>query len=293
MKGIMKDEMKWTGVFVSPWVVGFGVFLAFPVVASLFYSFCDYSVLSKPVWIGFGNYVDLMDDDVFWISLKNTFVFALFALPLGMITSLGLAALLHACALGKSTFRAIFFLPSLVPVVANAIVWIWMFNGEYGLLNYGLSMVGQQGPNWLQDPRWAMSALVFMGLWGVGQSIVIFLASFQEVPVEMYEAAELDGASLWQKFWRVTIPLISPVIFFQFITGIIGVLQVFAMPYIMTAGGPARATLFYSMYLYDNAFRYLKMGYACAMAWILFMIILVLTWTAVTVSKKYVHYQGQ
>jgi multiple sugar transport system permease protein len=289
----MNDELKWTGVFVSPWVIGFGVFLAFPVVASLFYSFCDYSVLSKPVWIGFGNYVDLMDDDVFWISLKNTFVFALFALPLGMLTSLGLAALLHTCAVGKSAFRAIFFLPSLVPVVANAIVWIWMFNGEYGLLNYGLSMVGQQGPNWLQDPRWAMSALVFMGLWGVGQSIVIFLASFQEVPVEMYEAAELDGASLWQKFWRVTIPLISPVIFFQFITGIIGVLQVFALPYIMTAGGPARATLFYSMYLYDNAFRYLKMGYACAMAWILFMIILVLTWTAVTVSKKFVHYQGQ
>ena len=293
MRALARGDMKWTAVFISPWVIGFGVFLAFPVVASLFYSMCDYSVLSKPVFIGAGNYIDLMDDDVFWISLKNTIVFAVFALPLGMLTSLGLAALLHACTIGRATFRAIFFLPSLVPVVANAIVWMWMFNGEYGLLNYGLSLVGQQGPNWLQDPRWAMTALVFMGIWGVGQSIVIFLASFQEVPVEMYEAAELDGATLLQKFWRVTIPLISPVIFFQFITGIIGVLQVFAMPYIITAGGPARATLFYSMYLYDNAFRYLKMGYACAMAWILFIIILLLTWMAVTVSRKYVHYQGQ
>jgi multiple sugar transport system permease protein len=279
--------------FVSPWVLGFVVFLAYPVIASFVYSFCDYSVLSKPAWIGLGNYRDLMDDEVFWISLKNTFVFAAFALPLGMIASLGLAALLHVCTIGRATFRAIFFLPSLVPVVANAIVWLWLFNGEYGLLNYGLGAFGVQGPNWLSSPAWAMPALIFMGIWGVGSSIVIFLAAFQEVPIEMYEAADLDGATMWQKFWRVTVPLISPVLFFQFITGIIGVLQVFAMPYIMTGGGPARATLFYSMYLFDNAFRYLRMGYACAMAWILFLLIMVLTLAAARISAKYVHYQGQ
>ncbi|MEK7764833.1 MAG: sugar ABC transporter permease [bacterium] len=288
-----RDERKWAAVFMAPWLLGFAVFLAFPLAASLFYSLCDYSVLARPVWIGLGNYVDLADDDVFWISLKNTAVFAVFALPLGLLMSLSLAGLLHASTVGRSFFRAVFFLPSLVPVVANAIVWMWMFNGEYGLINFGLKGLGVQGPNWLAEPAWAMPALVFMGFWGVGHSVVIFLASFQEVPVEMYEAAELDGASKLQQFWRVTVPLISPVLFFQFITGIIGVLQVFATPYIMTRGGPARATLFYSMYLFDNAFRYMRMGYACAMAWILFLIILVLTWAAARISARFVHYQGQ
>ena len=287
-----KNEKKWAVVFIAPWVIGFGVFLAYPVVASMFYSFCDYSVLGDPVWIGKDNYAELMEDDVFWISLWNTARFAVFALPLGLLFSLGLAALLHVCVIGKATFRAIFFLPSLVPVVANAIVWMWLFNGEYGLLNYGLQLLGVQGPNWLGEVKWAMPALIFMGFWGVGHSVVIFLAAFQEVPVEMYEAAELDGASSLQKFWKVTIPLISPVIFFQFITGIIGVLQVFALPYIMTAGGPVRSTLFYAMNLYDNAFRFLRMGYACAMAWILFLIIVVLTLAAHKISRKYVHYQG-
>jgi multiple sugar transport system permease protein len=292
LRHVSRNELKWAMVFVAPWVLGFAVFMAYPVVASLFYSFCEYSVLSKPVWIGLGNYADLIDDDVFRIALKNTFVFALFALPLGMLFSLALAALLHISAIGRTTFRSIFFLPSLVPIVANAIVWMWMFNGEFGLLNYGLRFVGVQGPNWLGDPTWAMPALIFMGFWGVGQSVVIFLAAFQEVPVEMYEAAELDGAGLWDKFRRVTLPLISPVLYFQLIMGIIGVLQVFAAPFIMTGGGPARSTLFYSLYLYDNAFRFLKMGYACAMAWILFIIILALTWLATRLSSKYVHYQG-
>ncbi len=287
-----KNERRWAPVFIAPWVIGFAVFLAYPVVASMFYSFCDYSVLGDPVWIGTDNYAELMEDDVFWISLWNTARFAIFALPLGLLFSLGLAALLHVCTVGRATFRAIFFLPSLVPIVANAIVWMWLFNGEYGLINFGLAQLGVQGHNWLGETTWAMPALIFMGFWGVGHSVVIFLAAFQEVPVEMYEAAELDGASTWQKFWKVTVPLISPVIFFQFITGIIGVLQVFALPYIMTAGGPVRSTTFYAMYLYDNAFRYLRMGYACAMAWILFILIVILTLAAHKISRKYIHYQG-
>lgn len=289
----MNTERRWALVFIAPWILGFALFTLYPVAASLFYSFCEYSVLAKPVWIGLGNYADLLDDEVFWISLRNTAVFGLFALPLGLLSSLLLAGLLHANHVGRPFFRAVFFLPSLVPVVANAIVWMWLFNGEYGLVNAGLRVAGVQGPNWLSEPAWAMPALVLMGLWGVGHSVVIFLAAFQEVPVEMYEAAELDGASKLQQFWKVTVPLISPVLFFQFVTGIIGVLQVFAMPYIMTRGGPARATLFYSMYLFDNAFRFLRMGYACAMAWILFLIILALTFAATRISAKYVHYQGQ
>lgn len=288
-----RSETRWAYTFLSPWIIGFVVFLAYPVVVSLYYSLCDYSVLAKPVWIGLGNYRDLLDDDVFWLTLKNTAKYGLVSLPVGIVMSLGLAALLHVNKIGRATFRAIFFLPSLVPVVANAMVWYWMFNGEYGLINNTLRLVGIQGPTWLNEPGTAMAALIIMSLWGVGTSIVIFLASFQEVPLEMYEAAELDGASMWDKFRSVTLPLISPVLYFQFITGLIGVLQVFATAYIMTHGGPARATLFYTMNLYDTAFRYLKMGYACAMAWILFLIILVLTWAATRLSSKFVHYQGQ
>ena len=293
MKFLRTDTGRWAVVFVAPWILGSVVFILYPVVASAIYSVCEYSVLMKPVYIGAGNYRDLLDDDVFRLSLWNTVKFGLASLPLGIIVSLGLAALLHINAVGRATFRAIFFLPSLVPVVANAMVWLWMFNGEYGLINYGLRLVGVQGPNWLSEVGWAMTAMVLMGFWGVGYSVVIFLAAFQEVPVELYEAAELDGASLWQRFWRVTIPMISPVIFFQFITGLIGVLQVFAGPYILTHGGPARSTMFYTQYLFDNAFRYLRMGYACAMAWILFVIILILTWVAMKASKRFVHYQGQ
>lgn len=294
MKALSRDELKWAFIFVSPWILGFAVFLGYPVVASLFYSFCDYSVLKSPTFIGLGNYRDLMDDDVFWVSLKNTLVFGAVALPLGLIMSVGLAALLHLNAVGRTFFRAVFFIPSLVPVVANAIVWMWLFNGDYGLINAGLRLVGVEGHSWLTETTYAMPALMLMSLWGVGQSIVIFLAAFQEVPVEMYEAAELDGASMWQKFLRVTLPLISPVIYFQLITGVIGVLQIFAAPYIMTGynGAPARSTLFYTEYLYNNAFRYLKMGYACAMAWILFLIILGLTWGSIKLSARYVHYQG-
>jgi multiple sugar transport system permease protein len=285
-------QVKWAALFLAPWVLGFAVFLAYPVAASLFYSFTEYSVLAKPVWIGLGNYADLADDEVFWISLWNTLRFAAMALPLGLLASLGLAAVLHVAAVGRSLFRAIFFLPSLVPLVANAIIWLWMFNGEYGLLNAGLRVLGVEGRNWLSEATWAMPAFVLMSLWGVGHSIVIFLAAFQEVPTEMYEAAELDGATAWQKFTRVTMPLISPVIFFQVITGVIGVLQVFVYPYIMTGGGPQRSTLFYALYLYQNAFQFLRMGYACAMAWILFLLILGLTFVAVKVSARYVHYQG-
>jgi len=286
-------EGRWALLFITPWIIGFAVFMAYPVVVSFFYSFCDYSVLSKPVWIGLGNYRDLLDDDVFWISLRNTAVFAVFSLPLGILFSLALAALLHLCVIGKATFRAIFFLPSLLPIVANAIIWLWIFNGEYGLFNYFLKGVFAIQPvNWLGAPNPAMAALIILGLWGVGYSIVIFLAAFQEVPTELYEAAELDGASHFGKFRHVTIPLISPVLYFQLVMGIIGVLQVFATPYIMTGGGPARSTLFYTMYLYDNAFRFLRMGYACALAWILFIIIVTLTWAATRLSSRYVHYQG-
>ncbi len=301
-------------IFVAPWLVGLGAFMLYPILASLYYSFCDYSVLEEACWIGPLNYTDLATDEVFWKSLGNTLYYAAFALPLGLIVSLGLALLLNTGVRGLAGFRTVFFLPSLVPMVALAILWMWIFNGEHGILNYllrpivrwlhhapGLSLLAptldaiglNEAPNWLSDPRWSKPALIFMSAWGVGHAMVIYLAGLQDVPAELYEAADLDGAGWWQKLRHVTLPMLSPVILFNLIMGIIGSLQFFAVPYVMSpVGAPARSTYFLTMYLYDNAFLYLKMGYACAMAWILFVVIFVLTMVALKLTEKRVYYGG-
>jgi len=280
--------------FISPWLLGLGVFTLYPVVASFYYSLCDYSVLQPARFIGAANYADLMSDEVFWQGLRNTAYYAAFALPLGLIVSLGLALLLNTGVRGMALYRTFFFLPALVPLVALAVLWLWIFNGEQGVLNYLLSLLGVRGPGWLADPRWTKPALVIAGTWGVGQAIVIYLARLQDVPVHLYEAADLDGAGWWAKIRHVTLPMISPVILFNLIMGIIGTLQYFTVPYVMTPQGqPARAAYFYIMYLYDNAFVYLKMGYASAMAWILFVIIVALTALALRLTARHVHYEGQ
>ncbi len=281
--------------FMSPWLIGLSLFVLYPIAASLIYSFCDYSVLSAPQWIGLANFRDIATDEVFWKSLRVTFTFALFALPLGLAVSLIVAILLDSNVRGVGVYRTMFFLPSLTPMVASAMIWLWIFNSKFGVLNYFLNKVSFgliQPIPWLSDSTYALSALVIMGLWGVGHTMVILLAALQDVPVSLYEAADMDGASWWDKIWNVTLPLISPVIYFITIMGVIGVLQVFVIPYIMTGGGPARSTLFYAMWLYDNAFQFLRMGYACAMAWILFLIILSLTAISVKLSKAHVYYVG-
>lgn len=285
----------WVGLaFISPWIVGFLVFTVYPVAMSVFFSFCDYDVLSEPVWIGGLNYRDLLADDVFRGALSNTLYYAALALPLGMALSLALALLLNRAVRGRAFFRVCFFLPSLVPVVAVAMLWLWIFNGSYGLLNYALSAFGIEGPNWLGDARWTKPALVLTTLWAVGQAVVVYVAALQDVPVDLYEAAELDGASAWQKIRHVTLPMISPVIYFNLIMGIIGSLQVFATPYIMFGGsGPNRSALFYATYIYENAFSYNQMGYACAMAWVLFLVILGLTWLATRATRRHIHYGGE
>ena len=291
-----KENLRNGLIFVSPWLAGILIFLVYPVIASLYYSFCEYSVLTPAQYIGLGNYQDLMSDEVFWKSMWNTFVYAVVALPLGSTIAILLALLLNMEVKGKAFFRTIYFLPSLLPVIAVAILWQWIFNGKFGLLNYMLSLVGIHGPNWLADPQWSKTALIMMSLWGAGNTMVIYLAGLQEVPQELYEAADLDGAIGLRKIWHVTLPMISPVIYFNVIMGIIGSLQVFAGPYILgggAAGAPARSLLFYTMYLYDNAFKYLRMGYASAMAWILFIIILLLTWLATQISRKYIYYAGK
>jgi multiple sugar transport system permease protein len=279
--------------FLSPWLIGFFAFTLVPIVLSLYYSFCDYTLLQPPLFKGLTNYHLLFADPVFWKVLFNTAIYSLMALPLGMIVALGVAMLLNMKIGGLSIYRTIVFLPSLVPTVASAMLWLWLFNSKLGLINVALHWLGVANPpGWLTDVRWAMPALVLMSFWGIGNTVIIYLAGLQDVPRELYEAASIDGATTWDKIWHVTLPFISPVIFFNLVMGIIGSLQVFATPFIMTQGGPARSTYFYTMYLYDNAFSYLKMGYASAMAWIQLLIVLALTALAAWSSKRWVHYQG-
>lgn len=288
-------------LFLSPWLIGFIVFLAIPIGMSFYFSLTDYPLLREPVFVGLKNYANLLwtpneqgglGDPVFYQSLRNTLYYAAMALPAGLLVALGLAILLNLRVGGQSVYRTIIFLPTVVPMVASAMLWMWLFNTKLGLINAGLRAFGIEGPGWLTEPQWAMPALVLMSLWGVGHTVIIYLAGLQDVPTELYEAAEIDGAGGWSRMLHVTLPCLSPVIFFNLIMGIIGTLQVFAIPYIMTGGGPARATYFFTMYLYDNAFQFLKFGYASAMAWIQFLLILALTGLAFWSSRRWVHYQG-
>ncbi|HEY1764653.1 MAG TPA: sugar ABC transporter permease [Opitutaceae bacterium] len=280
--------------FVSPWLVGLLAFTLYPVAASLYYSFCDYDVLSKPVWVGLLNYRDMVSDRVFWVSVSNTLVFNLMALPLGLVAALALALLLNQPVRGRGTFRAVYYLPSLVPAVASAMIWLWILNGRLGLLNAALAVVGiHHPPQWLADPAWTKPSLALMSIWGCGNTVVIYLAALQGVPRSLLEAAMIDGASAWRRLLHVTLPAISPVIYFNLIIGIIGGLQVFVPAFVMWGGGgPDRSVSFYALYLYQNAFEFRQMGYACAMAWILCLLILGLTWLASAGSRRFVHYQG-
>jgi multiple sugar transport system permease protein len=279
--------------FLSPWLIGFLTFTLLPVILSLYYSLCDYSLLQPPIYIGSENYRYILSDQVFWTGLRNTLAYAAISLPCGILISIGLAILLNQRVTGQSVYRTIIFLPSLVPIVASSMLWLWIFNAKLGLINGLLARIGIDGPGWLNTTQWAMPSLILMSFWGVGNSVVIYLAGLQDIPRELYEAADIDGASAWNRLLSVTLPTLSPVIFFNLIMGIIGSLQVFANAYIMTGGGPERATYFYTMYLYDNAFGYLKMGFASAMAWIQLLIVLLLTALAFWTSKRWVHYQGK
>jgi multiple sugar transport system permease protein len=279
--------------FISPWLIGFCAFTAVPIILAIYFSFCDFPILQPPVFIGGENYRELVDDPVFHKALWNTAKYAMMALPAGMAVSLGLALLLNTNIVGQGVYRTIIFLPSLVPITASAMLWLWIFNKRLGLLNHVLGMVGISGPGWIVDPSWALPSLAFMSLWGVGHTVVIYLAGLQDVPKDLYEAAEIDGATGWRRLWHVTIPMISPVIFFNLIIAIIGVFRVFEAPFLITIGGPARATYLFAYYLYDNAFVYLRMGYASAMAVISLSIVLAMTGLAFWSSRRWVHYQGK
>jgi multiple sugar transport system permease protein len=291
--GKARRDWRWGMFFISPWLFGFVLLTLVPIALSFYYSLCDYSLLQPPAFIGLENYRALFRDPVFYLTLKNTFYYAAIALPAGMLLSVGTALMLNAPIRGQAIYRTIIFLPSLVPVVASAMVWLWLFNTKLGLINLSLGAIGIEGPAWLADPRWVLTSLALMSLWGIGHAVVIYIAGLQDIPAELYEAAEIDGAGVWRRLFSVTLPMLSPVIFFNLIMSIIGTLQVFAVPYIMTEGGPQRASYLYTHYLYDNAFGFFRMGYASAMAWLQLMIILALTGLAFWSSRRWVHYQGK
>lgn len=279
-------------IAISPWIIGYVVFVAGPLLASLYLSLTKWSILRPPEWIGFENYAELLTEDpLFWQSLKVIGLYTLFQVPLSIIVGLSLAILLNQNILGLSLWRTIYYFPSVVAGVAVAMLWIWVLHPEFGILNIGLSFLGIEGPNWLFSQTWALPSLVLISLWNVGSGLIIYLSGLQGVPTTLYDAASIDGAGVWARLRHVTLPMITPIIFYQVVVGMIGALQVFTEPFVMTEGGPANATLFYVLYLYRNAFEYFKMGKASAMAWILALIIIALTVILFKSSNRWVYYE--
>jgi len=284
--------MGW--LFVSPWFIGFLAFTAWPFLQSLYLSFTRYNIVTPAKWVGAANYRMLLtEDERFWKSAIVTLKFAAISVPLAIVAGVILALLLNSEVKGIAWFRTIFYLPSIVPTVATSVVFIWLLNPNIGLINRLLGVFGVQGPAWLNTSPWAFYSLLIMAMWGVGGSMVIYLAGLKDIPNYLYEAATLDGATPLQKLSKVTLPMLTPVIFFNLVMGIIGSFQYFTQAYVMTPnGGPDDSTLFYSLYLYQRAWKYLDMGYASAMAWMLFLVIVVLTALVFQTQKRWVHYGG-
>ncbi|MEX1020632.1 MAG: sugar ABC transporter permease [Litorilinea sp.] len=283
-------------VWISPWIIGFLVFSLGPILFSLYLSFTQYRIGGDAVWIGFQNYSEaLFRDRLFWPSLWRTAYFALGTVVLGSILSLLAALLLNSNLRATAWFRALYYLPSLTPVVALAILWGWLLQPQVGLVNFALDGVGISGPGWLTSRTWAIPSMIMISLWASigGGRMIIFLAGLQGVPRELYESAEIDGAGPIRRFFHVTIPMISPVIFFNLILGVIGSFSVFALAYVGTNGGPNYATWFFMLHLYYNAFSYFQMGYASALAWIFFLIIFVLSFIQIRLSNRWVYYEFQ
>jgi multiple sugar transport system permease protein len=286
---LQRTENRAGLLFISPWAIGFLVLTAGPMVFSLAMSFCSYDVIHEPRFVGLDNYsFMLLRDPLFWQSLGNT-AFMVLALPLSMAFSLAIALLLNTQVKGMAAYRTIFYLPAVTPTVATAVLWYALLNPD-GLINAGVRLLGIDPPSWLGDKNWSKPAIVLMGLWGAGGGMIVWLAGLQGIPQQLYEAAAIDGAGRIRRFFSITLPMLTPYIFFSFVTGVIGVFQIFAQALILTKGGPADSTLFYVYYLFNNAFRYFKMGYASAQAWILFIIVLSLTILQLRLSKRWVHY---
>jgi multiple sugar transport system permease protein len=292
--GLARREAIEGYLFLLPWILGFLFFTVGPIIASLGISLTDWQIGLPSRFIGLDNYVRMVTNDkLFWQSLKVTAIYSLLALPPGVVLALLMALLLNQKVVGIDLFRTIYYLPAVTSGVAVSLLWAWIFNNQFGVLNWLLSQVGLQGPAWLLDPQWALPAFAIMSLWGVGGLMIIYLASLQAIPPELYEAAQIDGANILRQFFHVTIPMLTPTILFNLVVGIIGVFQTFTASWIMTKGGPNYATYFYVLHIYNNAFSGTRMGYACALAWVLFLIVLVLTGAVLRSSQYWVFYAGE
>lgn len=290
-----KNRTKLFYTFTLPWILGFTIFTAGPMLYSLYLSFTDFSGFGSPEWIGLGNYKQMFTEDpLFWKSLGNTIFYTLLSVPLSLITGYLLAVLLNTKVKFMGIFRTIFYLPSIVPTVATSLLWMLIFQPNFGIANAILKFVGLPTSMWLLSEQMVKPTLIIMSLWGIGGGMVIYLAGLQEVPNSLYEAAELDGASTWRKFWNITVPMTSPVIFFQLIMGLIGALQVFTQAYVVSngAGGPNYQSMFFVFYLYQQGFRYFNQGYGSALAWVLFVLVLILTAFIFKFVGKQVYYES-
>ena len=287
-------------LFISPWILGMVLFALGPILASFGLAFTRWNLFTEPEYVGWANFQKLAHDPLFYKSVFNTIYYTVFAVPLGLVLALGLAMLVNHRLRGINFFRTAFFLPNVVAGIAMLLLWKWLFDPNFGLINLfldwtglmaALEWIGIGRPQWISSRAGAMPGMIFMSIWGLGGSMMIFLAGLQNIPRELIEAAELDGAGPWKRFRYVTLPLLTPTIFFLTMVGVIASLQVFNQAYVMTQGGPAHATLFYVLYLFQTAFERFQMGYACAMALVLFIITLIVSLIQLAMGKKWVHYQ--
>ena len=280
-------------LFIAPWLVGFLVFTAGPFVASFVLSLLDTDMISHFDFVGPGNYVKLANDKIWWTSLYNTVFLAVFGLSTNMVLGLAVALLLNEKLVGMRLFRTVFYLPAVVSGVAVFLIWITIFDYDYGLLNTIIGLFGLEPHQWLTSEQWVKPSMILMGWWGVGSGVLLYLAGLNAIPRELYEASELDGADRPRRFRHVTLPMLSPTIFFVFLTGLIGSLQIFIGPLVMTGGGPNYSSITVVLFLYNNGFRYFKMGYASAIAWTLFLLIAGLSYLVFRSSSAWVYYEGE
>ena len=294
MSRARRREALFAYLFISPWLLGFIIWEVGPMIASLVLSLTKYNITSPPIFVGLANYKRAFTEDpLFWHSLKVTATYAAFAIPLGLILGFTVALLLNFDIPGVSIWRTVYYLPSVISGVAVAILWQFIFQPQFGILNTLLKMMGLKGPEWLYSTTWVLPAFIIMSLWGIGGGMVIYLAGLQGIPTALYESAQIDGANWWQQFGRITLPMMTPTIFFNLVMGLIGTFQIFTSAYVMTQGGPMYASLFYNLYLYNNAFVFFEMGYASMLAWVLFAIILILTLLTIKSSAVWVYYEGE
>lgn len=289
---IGRSEARWGVLFAMPAILGFLIFTIGPMIASLVFSLTEWTVGGVPEFIGLGNYAAMGEDPLFWKSLGVTTYYTLAAVPITLVVGFLIALLVNVGWKWKSLWRTIYYLPTLVPAVASAVLWIWIFNPDYGLFNTVLRAAGLPTSNWIYSEQTSVPSLIIMSTWGFGNAMVIFLAGLQGVPAQLYEAVALDGGGTWVKFRHVTLPFMTPVIFYNLVTGVIGTFQVFNQAYIMTSGGPNNSTLFYIYYLYTKAFTDSEMGYASALAWVLFLIVLVITAVLFRNARSWVYYES-